>query len=129
MQLFRLLRPDARLAALRRDLQRHFDHSPPGSFCFVCETDDGTPAGFIVLQLLTDLFSGHPNCHISDLMVAPPFEGQGLGRALIGFAERFAREHRCERLTLSVFPANERARALYDSAGFTTDLVRMAKPL
>lgn len=114
---------------IRQDLIRHLEHSQPGSFMFVAETDEGEQAGFLHLQISSDFFSGKPNCHVSDLAVAKGWDGRGLGRALLGFGESFAREHRCERLTLSVFPGNERARELYDSQGFHTDLVRMAKPL
>ena len=32
-------------------------------------------------------------------------------------------------MTLNVFPANQRARALYGRSGFAPDLLRMAKPL
>jgi RimJ/RimL family protein N-acetyltransferase len=32
-------------------------------------------------------------------------------------------------VTLAVFPGNERARALYEAAGYATDLLRLAKPV
>lgn len=114
---------------IRRDLRRHLDNDQPGSFLFVAETDDGRRAGFLHLQIAGDFFSGRSNCHISDLVLAREWEGRGLGRALLEFAERFAREHQCERLTLSVFPGNERARRLYEEFGFHTDILRLAKPL
>ena len=66
-------------------------------------------------------------CH--SVVVAPGHDGQSIGRALLAWAEDFAREHRCERLTLGVFPGNERARRTYEAAGFGVDMVRMAKPL
>jgi ribosomal protein S18 acetylase RimI-like enzyme len=61
--------------------------------------------------------------------VAPGFDRRGIGRALLAYAERWAREHHCRHVTLAVFPGNERARALYERAGYGTDLLRMAKPL
>jgi len=61
--------------------------------------------------------------------VAAAHEGQGVGRALLAHAERWAREHGCALLTLAVLPGNTRARALYEAAGFDTDLLRLAKPL
>jgi len=32
-------------------------------------------------------------------------------------------------VTLAVFPGNERARAIYESAGYAADLLRLAKPV
>jgi ribosomal protein S18 acetylase RimI-like enzyme len=109
---------------------KHLENPPPGSFLFVAEdASDGSRIGFLHLQTVTDFFTGHLNCHISDIAVSRGADGKGIGSALIGYAERFAREHRCERLTLAVFPGNNRARELYESVGFGVELLRMAKPL
>lgn len=117
------------IEGIRRDLRKHLDGNLPGSFMFLAETDQGEAAGFLHLQLVTDYFSGKQNCHISDLAVSQGWDGKGVGRALLEYAERFAREHRCERVTLAVFPGNERGRKLYESAGFELDTLRMAKSL
>ncbi len=114
---------------IRRDLRRHLDDDLPGSFLFIAETDEGRRAGFLHLQIASDFFTGRGNCHVSDLVLSKEWDGRGLGRAMLEFAERFAREHQCERLTLAVFPGNERARKLYDEFGFHTDILRLAKPL
>lgn len=118
------------LEGIRRDLSRHLEEQPPGSFLFMAEDDStGERVGFLHLQLVTDFFTGHQNCHISDLAVLPAFEGKGVGQALLKYAERFARDHRCERLQLAVFPGNERARKIYESAGYGVEMLRMVKPL
>lgn len=118
------------LEGIRRDLSRHLEEQPPGSFLFVAEDDaSGERIGFLHLQLLVDFFTGHQNCHVSDLAVSAPHDGQGIGQALLGYAERFAREHRCERLQLSVFPGNTRARSLYERSGFGVEMLRLVKPL
>jgi ribosomal protein S18 acetylase RimI-like enzyme len=118
------------LEGIRRDLSRHLEEQPPGSFLFVIEDDSsGERIGFLHLQLVTDFFTGHQNCHISDVAVLPETEGKGVGQALLKYAEKFAREHRCERLQLAVFPGNERARATYEKAGFGVEMLRMVKPL
>ena len=88
----------------------------------VAEDDSsGERVAFLHLQTVTDFFTGHQNCHISDLAVARSHDGKGIGRALLAYAEKFAREHRYERLQLSVFPGNERARIAY---AFREKLVR-----
>lgn len=118
------------LEGIRRDLARHLEEQPPGSFLYVAEDDsNGERIGFLHIQLVTDFFTGHQNCHISDLAVLPAFDGRGVGKALLGHAEQFARDHRCERLQLAVFPGNERARKIYEAAGYGIEMLRMVKPL
>lgn len=114
---------------IRKDLSRHLDEQPANSYVFVAENSDGDRVGFIHLQKTQDYFNGRTNCHISDIAVSPRYEGQGAGKALIAHAEDWAREHHCQLVTLAVFPGNERARALYESAGYQVDLLRLAKPL
>jgi len=114
---------------IRRDLARHLAEQPPGSHLFIAEDDDGTRVGFLHLQTVIDFFSGAPNCHVSDIAVARGHDGQGIGSSLIEYAERWARQHQCRHLTLSVFPGNERARAFYEHAGFGVELLRMVKPV
>ncbi|MDE1962288.1 MAG: GNAT family N-acetyltransferase [Xanthomonadaceae bacterium] len=117
------------IEGIRRDIAHHLDDQPPNSFLFVAEDSDGKRVGFLHLQKTQDFFTGRTNCHISDVVVAPGHERRGIGRALLQHAEDWAREHRCALVTLAVFPGNERARALYEAAGYGTDLLRMAKPV
>ncbi len=118
------------LEGIRRDLSRHLEDQPPGSFLFVVEDDsNGERVGFMHLMLMVDFFTGHQNCHISDLAVIKRLDGKGIGQALLDYAEGFAREHRCERMQLAVFPGNERARKRYEASGFGVEMLRMVKPL
>ncbi|HEX7130263.1 MAG TPA: GNAT family N-acetyltransferase [Rhodanobacteraceae bacterium] len=112
---------------IRRDLKRTLENLPAGEALFVAEDENGERVGFLRLQKTRDFFSGKPNCHISDLAVAHGHDGQGIGRALLGHAQAWAKQNRCVLITLAVFPGNERARALYERAGFGSDLLRMAK--
>lgn len=112
---------------VRHDLQAHLENPPPTSHLFVAEDGQGARVGFLHLRLEADFFSGKQNCHIADLAVATTAEGQGVGRALLAFADRWASEHDCQLLTLSVFPGNERALDLYRRNGFDTDMLRMAR--
>jgi ribosomal protein S18 acetylase RimI-like enzyme len=118
------------LEGIRRDLLRHLEDQPPGSFMFIAEDDSsGERIGLLHLQLVTDFFTGHQNCHISDICVARGHDGNGIGQALLKYAETFAREHRCERLQMAVFPGNERGRKVYEAAGYGVETLRMVKPL
>lgn len=114
--------------AIRADLARHLRERPGHSHFFIIEVD-GERAGFLHLQRVDDFFGAGMLCHISDLALAPGYEGRGLARRLLEHAEAFARAHGCCRLTLSVIPGNARARGLYERFGFGEDLIRMGKPL
>jgi ribosomal protein S18 acetylase RimI-like enzyme len=117
------------IAGIRQDLARHLEEQPANSFVFVAEDGAGERVGFIHLQKTQDYFTGRSNCHISDLAVAQSHEGRGVGRALLEHAEAWAREHRCQLVTLAVFPGNDRARALYEATGYSAGLLRLAKPV
>lgn len=117
------------LATLHADIQRVLRERPAGSHFFVSEDVRGNRTGFLQLQVQRDFFSGGRACHVSNLAVAPRHDGRGIGGALLEHAEAWAKARRCKLLTLSVFPGNTRARALYERAGFGTELLRMAKPL
>ena len=117
------------LAGIRADIEGALRDTPAGDHFFVAEATDATRIGFLHLQVQRDFFTGARACHISDLAVAAGQDGRGIGRALLAHAEGWARANHCKLLTLSVFPANTRARGLYERAGYATDLIRMAKPL
>ncbi len=114
---------------IRRDLTGALRDPPAGEALFVAEDDHGDRVGFLRLQKTRDFFSGKNNCHISDLVVAPGHDGRGIGRALLGFAQAWAKKNRCSLITLAVFPGNARARELYERASFAPDLLRMAQPV
>lgn len=115
------------LAAIHADIERALRKKPRGEHFFVAEDSNGQRTGFLHVQMQRDFFSGMRACHISDLAVAPEHAGHGIGRALLAYAETWAKRHRCKLLTLAVFPGNARAHALYERNGFTADLLRMAK--
>ena len=117
------------LAGIRTDIAHHLRDLPPASHLFVAEDDVGERLGFLHLQTQTDFFIGVLNCHISDLVVAPEHDGKGVGSALLRYADRWAKEHRCRHLTLAVFPGNGRARKLYEHHGYGVETLRMAKPV
>ena len=67
---------DETAAGVYRDIERHLRERPDTSHFFVAESD-GTRAGFLHLQSTIDFFTGAPNCHISDVAVAPGLDGAG----------------------------------------------------
>jgi ribosomal protein S18 acetylase RimI-like enzyme len=59
-----------------------------------------------------------PYGHMVGIIVAAPYRGRGIGRALLERLIEWARSNQLRHLSLSVFPHNERALALYRSCGF-----------
>jgi RimJ/RimL family protein N-acetyltransferase len=93
-----------------RALRRH-----PDAVVLVAELD-GRLVGR--LSLARD---PHPaSRHVADLglMVAKSFRRQGIGRALLAAAVKWARENGITKLELHVFPHNEAAIRLYERFGF-----------
>jgi len=117
------------LAGIRTDIARHLRELPPASHLFVAEDETGDRQGFLHLQTHTDFFTGALNCHISDIVTAPEYDGRGIGSAMLAFAEQWAKQHRCRFVTLSVFPGNARAQALYARHGYGVEVLRLVKPV
>lgn len=89
---------------------------------FVAEVD-GRLAGTILLKIRSD---EHPlkytqhYLHISTLIVAADFHGQGVAQLLLDTAVSFAKEYGLSQLRLNVYDFNQRAIAFYEKEGFTT---------
>ncbi|HSX01556.1 MAG TPA: GNAT family N-acetyltransferase [Candidatus Saccharimonas sp.] len=71
--------------------------------------------GHILLRQLPDTHEAH----IDDLGVDPAVRRQGVARALLQFADDWAREHGCTTLKLSTQRANVAALAAYQAAGYS----------
>lgn len=77
----------------------------------VAEVDDRV-IGF------ADLHPDKQHGHLLAMFVAEPFRGRGVGKALLNVVLTWARGRALPRISLHVFPHNERAIRLYRSAGF-----------
>jgi GNAT superfamily N-acetyltransferase len=96
---------------------------------FVAVDAEDRPLGMIVLLRDRDYFTGHPRAYVNVLVVDEAAEGSGVGRALMGFAERWARDRGCREVCLDVFAGNARAIAFYERNGYRVDHLRMTKPV
>ena len=67
--------------------------------------------------------------YVSDLVVDEAWRGQGVGRLLIGEAERLTREKGLKRLVIGVMAGNAAAERLYGELGFSVYAKAMMKPL
>lgn len=120
-------RDPAQMTQFDRDvLTQAVQQLMPGHSVFVAETTQ--LAGVLHLSSSTDYYQ-QTYAHIADLIVAAAAEGQGVGRALLSYAETWARDHGFTSLALSVFAQNTHARKVYQQAGFGEDMLMCIKPL
>jgi len=80
--------------------------------------DGETPVGLINCFLGFSTFAARPLLNVHDVVVRAGRRGEGIGQALLGWAEVRARELDCCKLTLEVLDNNVRAQAAYRRAGF-----------
>ncbi|HEX2281556.1 MAG TPA: GNAT family N-acetyltransferase, partial [Thermomicrobiales bacterium] len=64
----------------------------PGAQAYVA-TIGNRPCGFISFYPDKDYFTDHPRAYIDNLVVAEESERKGVGRTLLDFVERWARDH------------------------------------
>lgn len=104
----------ADLAARLEDLQRD-----GGSALVAVEW--GPPSGLIALAPVRTLDAPRPSGLITTLVVAAESRRNGIGRILLKAAGRAARQAGCDRLLLTVGPAQDDLRAFCAAAGFTDE--------
>jgi ribosomal protein S18 acetylase RimI-like enzyme len=86
---------------------------------FLLAEADGEQAGVCQLRYRYGLWLESEDCELEDLYVREQVRGSGLGRALVEAAVERARERGCGRIQLDTNEANDAARALYESLGFS----------
>jgi ribosomal protein S18 acetylase RimI-like enzyme len=104
------------------------DAPNPATSVLVAADNGDRVLGFVAVVPVTDL-SGHRHGHIGSIAVAPEAEGRGIGRLLLSAAEDWCREQGFTDVTLHVYPGNERARQVYERAGFQLEWHRLRKDL
>jgi GNAT superfamily N-acetyltransferase len=79
---------------------------------------DGQAVGLIDCFAGFSTFAARPLLNVHDIVVHASVRGQGIGQALLAWAEQRAGELGCCKLTLEVLSNNTRAMASYRQAGF-----------
>jgi GNAT superfamily N-acetyltransferase len=79
---------------------------------------DGKAVGLIDCFAGFSTFAARPLLNVHDIVVRENWRGQGIGQALLAWAEQRARQLACCKLTLEVLSKNTRAMASYQQAGF-----------
>jgi ribosomal-protein-alanine N-acetyltransferase len=93
------------------------DSLEAGYHCWVLECG-GATVGYTVVMIAAG------EAHLLNLTVDAPMQGRGLGRDLLNFVLKLARDYGARRMFLEVRPSNTAARSLYASAGFSEIAVR-----
>ncbi len=112
-----------------RTLRAFFETPAAGSALLLAESERGERAGFVYLERLRDYFTLEEHGHIGVLAVTEEAEGKGVGASLVRAAEAWALEQGYRSLTLTVFDANRRARAVYEHLGYVAETLRYVKIL
>jgi len=79
---------------------------------------DGQAVGLVNCFAGFSTFAARPLLNIHDIVVRREHRRQGIGQALLAWAEQRAQELGCCKLTLEVLSNNHRAMASYEQAGF-----------
>jgi len=89
---------------------------------------EGEMLGYLILGE-TGFLTPEVHAFIYDIWVAPAYRGKGIGKALMEWAEAWARKRGHRKIKLEVAETNARARHLYESLGFHAERRYMGKPL
>jgi GNAT superfamily N-acetyltransferase len=105
-------RVEATEARVRETL---FGPKPAASVIFAFNDDQ--PVGFAVFYFTYSTFVGLPGLYLEDLFVKPEARGQGIGRQLLSYLARLAKERGCCRIEWAVLHWNEPAIGFYRKLG------------
>jgi GNAT superfamily N-acetyltransferase len=83
----------------------------------IAENGEGEALGFALFFHNFSTFLGLPGIYLEDLFVRPQHRGAGIGRSLLQYLARLARERGCGRLEWSVLDWNEPAIGFYKQLG------------
>lgn len=77
----------------------------------------GKPVGFAVYFHSFSTFVGKPGIYLEDLFVLPEFRARGIGKALLVYLAKIARDRNCARLEWAVLDWNQPAINFYRGLG------------
>jgi ribosomal protein S18 acetylase RimI-like enzyme len=118
----------AAIAAGRRWLADSLAAAARGDGAVLVAVDGDAVLGVLSIRM-NQHFTGELDGYIGELAVAEHAARRGIGRALIDAADRWARDHGLENLTLHTGAFNGTARAFYVALGFAEEEVRLTRPV
>jgi len=77
---------------------------------------DRIPIGYVIYFFNYSTFLGHPGFYLEDMYVSPEYRGHGIGKKLLKYCAKIAKEHKCKRMEWIVLNWNP-ARKFYEQLG------------
>ena len=100
----------------KEQLQKHLFGSPIYAETIITVIEDKT-VGFALFFPNYSTFLTKPGIYLEDLFVLPEYRRQGIGKAMLSYLSKLARERDAGRLEWSVLDWNESAIAFYQDMG------------
>lgn len=104
-----------------------------GGAIFVAEGAAGAATGWAVVHEIEDEIyvraEARRLAYIAELFVAEAVRGTGMGRALIAVCEDWARSRKLDTIEIGVLAGNQRARSVYERAGFVPFAMQLRRTL
>lgn len=121
---------DDMLKLYREEMEGYFDFDDPTSRVFIMKREDSMRCGYLWMGLRNseDPWDIQRPQWIYDIVVAPEFQGHGLGKMLMKSAEEYSKELN-RNIGLFVHADNEHAIALYDKTGYRVKVIPISKRL
>jgi GNAT superfamily N-acetyltransferase len=110
-------------------LTKALHSADPDISVFIAVDSSGDSCGYIHLVMYTDYYTGESHAHVTDIVVTKEAEGTGVGKLLLQKADEWAREKNARWITLNVFGENNRARQVYEKAGYQLEWIKYLKQL
>ncbi len=108
-------------------VERWLQWESAGSSAWVAEDFDGNLLGVITTHQMIVLHRDFAVGRITSLLVAPTARGMGIGRALVGNAERELMGSGCTLIEVTSNFRFEQAHSFYEHLGYEKTSVRLAK--
>jgi ribosomal protein S18 acetylase RimI-like enzyme len=124
---YRELDPTQPLAHLSQTVDRYLSNETP--LWWVIIEGESSPIACLWLGSAIDQVTGDRHSHVLLLYVMPNCRRQGIGAALMRYAEQWAKEQGDRQIGLQVFSHNQPALTLYHSLGYAPQSIWMVKPL
>jgi GNAT superfamily N-acetyltransferase len=114
---------------LQLTVDRYFSHETPLWLVTTAVGNDEIKIGCLWLGIAIDQVNGlrHPN--VFTIYVDPSYRRQGIGRALVGHAEAWAKAQGYTQMGLQVFTTNQPAIDLYQQLGYQPRSISMMREL
>jgi GNAT superfamily N-acetyltransferase len=99
----------------------------PGTTVLVAEDAGGEVVGAVTIHLFDTLHASEPNAWLTALVVEEKARGQGVGSALVEWAEDWARRHGARHIALTSALHRTRAHQFYKDRDYEHTGVRLVK--